>query len=281
MKARTFSTVVLVGVVALLVALDYMTPLYIMASLLCLTALWEFYKMAENKGIVTFKKTAMVFAVAMMVITYPPPRSYQNNFLDDGAFWGLIFNGLLLTFFTIGVLGFIALRTTKNNSLATAATTIFGFAYIPFLFSFLLLLVWLGKDGLLLATYLVAVTKSTDIGAYLVGSWIGKHKMSPQTSPKKTWEGFAGGVLMSLMVSLVFAYFLLPHLWWVHAAVLGLILSPVCVVGDLVESVIKRDTEIKDSGAFIPGIGGALDLIDSILFTAPVFFFYIAIKFFF
>jgi phosphatidate cytidylyltransferase len=266
MKARTFSTVVLVGGVALLVAFDGVLPLYVIGAGLCLAALWEFYRMAERKGVAPFKKTALGFAALMMAANYPFDKADLA-----GSF---TVNGILLALFTIGVLGVIALKPTKNNSLARAAVSVFGLLYVPFLFGFLLSLLNC-NNGMLLAIYVIAVTKCTDIGAYLVGSWLGQHQMSPRSSPKKTWEGFAGGVAVSLMVSLGFACFWLPELWWEHALFLGLVLPPLSVVGDLIESVIKRDTDTKDSGAFIPGIGGALDLIDSVLFTAPVFFFYL------
>ncbi|MDR1305793.1 MAG: phosphatidate cytidylyltransferase [Verrucomicrobiales bacterium] len=284
MKTRTFSTVVLVGAVALMVALKNVTGLYVIGLILCLGALWEFYKMAEHKGVAPFKKTAMVFAALMMIVIYPGFHyqwvQYGYVTLND-KITGLNanffnFEQVLPALFIISVLGFAALKPTKNNPLARVAVTVFGFLYIPFLFSFLLRLVPL-PNGLLLATYVVVVTKCTDIGAYLVGSCLGKHQMSPQSSPKKTWEGCAGGVLLALTVSLGFAYFLTPELWWRHALILGVLLPPLSVVGDLIESVIKRDTGAKDSGAVIPGIGGALDLVDSMLFTAPVFYFYLVL----
>ena len=291
MGKRTFSTVVLIGTVAALVWFNCLSALYVIGALFCLAALWEFYRMVEFKHIVTFKKLAMFFAVLLLVWNH----SAVSEWLKDGWYHGelrrvsfqfahvndsILMNERVMTalcaLFIISVLGLIALKQTKLNSLATAAVTIFGFFYIPFLFSFLLRLVD-SREGLLMAVYVVAVTKSTDIGAYLIGSLIGRHKMSPQTSPKKTWEGFFGGVAVALMVSTGFNLWVLPGWAWYHALILGLILPVACVVGDLAESVIKRDTEIKDSGTFIPGIGGALDLIDSILFTAPLFYFYMVL----
>jgi phosphatidate cytidylyltransferase len=133
------------------------------------------------------------------------------------------------------------------------------------------------KNSFLLI-YLLAVTKFSDVGAYVVGSLIGKHKMIPRISPGKTWEGFAGAMLTSLGISVAMVRLLgprLPQLTFTDSIVLGLLLPLISVVGDLAESVVKRDASIKDSGRTIPGIGGALDLIDSILFTAPVLYFYL------
>ena len=126
--------------------------------------------------------------------------------------------------------------------------------------------------------YLLAVTKFADVGAYVIGSLFGRNKMIPRISPGKTWEGLVGAVVTSLVISMAMTYLMGPHvpaISFTDSIVLGLLLPLVSVVGDLAESVVKRDASIKDSGRTIPGIGGALDLIDSILFTAPVLYFYL------
>src|SRR5436309_15682748 len=102
--------------------------------------------------------------------------------------------------------------------------------------------------------------------------------MVPQISAKKTWEGCFGALAFALFCS--FALFMLmpghlSMLTWTHATILGLLLGFAAVIGDLAESIIKRSTGVKDSGNFLPGIGGALDLVDSLLFTAPLMFFYL------
>jgi phosphatidate cytidylyltransferase len=126
--------------------------------------------------------------------------------------------------------------------------------------------------------WLIVVTKFSDMGAYLTGSLIGKHPLVPHISPKKTWEGFFGALAFSAAGGCALVALLpnkLQHLNLVHAGVLGVGLGFAAVVGDLAESIIKRSTDVKDSGSLLPGIGGALDLIDSILFTAPLMFFYL------
>ena len=115
------------------------------------------------------------------------------------------------------------------------------------------------------------------MGAYLTGSMIGKHPLIPHVSPHKTWEGFFGALGVATLGS--YGLFLLipdrlPGMTWYHAAVLGVLLGFAAIIGDLAESIIKRSTGVKDSGNFLPGIGGALDLIDSLLFTGPLLFFY-------
>jgi phosphatidate cytidylyltransferase len=126
--------------------------------------------------------------------------------------------------------------------------------------------------------YLVAITKFSDMGAYLTGSLIGRHQMIPHISPKKTWEGFFGALVFSLLASWGMFKLMpgnLAALNWTHATVLGLLLGFAAVIGDLAESIVKRSTGVKDSGNLLPGIGGALDLVDSLLFTAPLLFFYL------
>lgn len=163
--------------------------------------------------------------------------------------------------------------------------TIAGFLYVPWLSSFMTRVLYLpGRDpdgwlrGLPYLVFLIGATKFTDCGAYAMGSLIGKHKMIPHISPAKTWEGMIGAALGSLAAGLGI-YFAwqsrMPLLTPVSASVLCLVLASVCVIGDLAESIIKRCLEAKDSGNFLPGIGGSLDLIDSLLFTAPVFYFYL------
>ena len=112
----------------------------------------------------------------------------------------------------------------------------------------------------------------------LTGSLIGRHQMSPHISAKKTWEGFFGALGLALLCSLGLFKLMPGHLsvlTWTHATILGLLLGFAAVIGDLAESLIKRSTGVKDSGNLLPGIGGALDLIDSLLFTGPLLFFYL------
>ncbi len=116
------------------------------------------------------------------------------------------------------------------------------------------------------------------MGAYAVGSLIGKHKMIPRISPGKTWEGFGGAIVVSTGASLAFVHFFGAHMYGMnplHAVILGVVLSSTAVIGDLIESLFKREAGVKDSGNFFPGIGGILDLLDSLLFNAPIMYLYL------
>jgi phosphatidate cytidylyltransferase len=135
-----------------------------------------------------------------------------------------------------------------------------------------------GVDGKFYVLYFIVVTKFSDSGAYAVGSLIGRHKMIPRISPGKTWEGFGGAIVVSTGASLLFAHLAGPRLTgmnWIHAIILGVILSVGAVIGDLIESIFKREAGVKDSGRFFPGIGGVLDLLDSLLFNAPIMYLYL------
>src|SRR5690606_10585352 len=123
--------------------------------------------------------------------------------------------------------------------------------------------------------HLVAVTKLTDAGAYLVGSAIGKDKLVPHVSPGKTWQGFWGALAFAIAGSYLVWWLMdgrLPLIGPVSAGLLALAVSLTAVLGDLVESILKRSLEVKDSGQVMPGIGGFLDLIDSVILTAPVYY---------
>jgi len=163
-------------------------------------------------------------------------------------------------------------------------STVFGVVYTVIFFGFIVRLMYFrgdgsGLTGVFLMLYLIVVTKFSDMGAYLLGSLIGKHKMIPHISPGKSWEGLGGAFLGSLLgavllLSIVPAHHLLP-VTWLHGLILVPIMVFAAVTGDLAESIIKRCIAIKDSGQKFPGIGGILDLTDSLLFTAPVFYFYL------
>jgi phosphatidate cytidylyltransferase len=176
------------------------------------------------------------------------------------------------------------------EALLAVAANLLGFVYIAFLFNFAARVTFLVPDpntipgllsssGAFLLLWLLAVTKFTDMGAYIVGSMIGRHKMIPHVSPGKTWEGFGGALLFSQLAACGL-YLLFPEQLgifhhWGHVVALGFILSILAIIGDLAESVVKRAIHAKDSGSMLPGIGGSLDLIDSICFTAPALYFYL------
>jgi phosphatidate cytidylyltransferase len=249
----------------------------ILIALFGLAGQWEFYRAQEEKGHKVFEKSglfcgALIFVTTWYFLVLNPARA-------DYVHFGL---ELVLVFSLLGgLIRLVIVDEHHKTPIVTAALTVLGLLYVPFLFNFVALLAFMPGhtwENRYLLIYLLAVTKFSDVGAYVVGSLIGRHKMIPRISPGKTWEGFAGAITTSLVISVLMNVLLehrLPQINLRDSIILGLLLPLVSVVGDLAESVVKRDASIKDSGKTIPGIGGALDLIDSILFTAPVLYFYL------
>ena len=275
---RFLSTIALWSVALVIAFSGYELAFWGLISLFGLIALWEFYRMLDHRGLPNFKITAMICGAIMLGGSFyyfakmGPARSYD-------------FEVAVLLFFLLTVFArqmFARLR--QDEPLQTMAYTLFGLLYVLWLYNFITKIIYVvprssagAVTGQFYVLYLIAVTKFSDMGAYLLGSAIGRHQMIPHISPQKTWEGFFGALVLSLCASLAL-YKLMPgHLSvlnWTHATILGLLLGFAAVVGDLAESIIKRSTGVKDSGNFLPGIGGALDLVDSLLFTAPLLFFY-------
>ncbi len=161
----------------------------------------------------------------------------------------------------------------------TLGATLVGLIYVPFMLTFMARLLTVTPDmkqGFMLILWLIAVAKFCDVGALLAGKAFGRHKMSPNTSPGKTWEGAVGGCLVSIVVGFAFATLARdlfpPFLTPTWAAIFALPIAMLSIISDLVESMIKRMAKQKDSGKFIPGIGGAFDLTDSLILTAPTAF---------
>ena len=148
-----------------------------------------------------------------------------------------------------------------------ASSSVFALFYIPFLAGFVLLLAH-SKDPISKIFTLVVLVSFNDTFAYFSGVLFGKHPMAPHVSPKKTWEGLAGAIVATTVgASLVFVY-VLNDRWW-FGAIVGVLGVVTATCGDLIESAVKRDLHIKDMGTILPGHGGILDRVDSLLFTAP------------
>ena len=276
---RFASTLALWTVALLIIFSGYELAFFALIGTVGMIALWEFYGMLDHRGLPNFKITAMICGAAMLVGSfyyfshYGPARSYDYEMA-------------VLLFFLLTVITrqmFDGLR--DDAPLRTMAYTLFGLLYVLWLYNFITKIVYVtprtpsgAVTGQFYVFYCIAITKFSDMGAYLTGSLIGRHPLVPHISPKKTWEGFFGALAFSLLAS-VGLFKLMPTqlsvLTLAHSIVLGLLLGFAAVIGDLAESIIKRSTGVKDSGNMLPGIGGALDLVDSLLFTAPLLFFYL------
>jgi phosphatidate cytidylyltransferase len=168
------------------------------------------------------------------------------------------------------VLVYMLLRDPKDFVRKSTAAA-FAIFYLAFLGGFILLLAH-DKDGLARIFTLVVLVSCNDTFAYIFGVLIGKHPLAPAISPKKTWEGLVGSIIATTIGSALVFQFALDHTWWIGAAI-GLVAVVTSTCGDLIESAVKRDLAIKDMGTILPGHGGILDRIDSVLFTGPAVWF--------
>ncbi|MBV9671776.1 MAG: CDP-archaeol synthase [Verrucomicrobia bacterium] len=251
----------------------------VLIATLGIAGLWEYFRMIERSGLPCFKVFGIICGAACFVGSFFALRTNNQSSAYD-------FEMFVLLVFLFGVFARQMFRPTiKNTPLETMAYTLFGLLYVAWLFNFLTKIVYvIPRDpaghtvGQFYVLYLVVVTKFADMGAYLVGSRIGRHPLMPHISPAKTWEGFAGSLVFAVLGSVVVVKVMpsqFAYLNLLHAIGLGMLLGIAAMVGDLGESIIKRSTGVKDSGAVLPGIGGMLDLIDSLLFTGPLLFFYL------
>jgi phosphatidate cytidylyltransferase len=283
-KTRVFlrrlgSSVALWSLALWIIFAGYEPGFFVLIAGLGLVGLWEYYTMLDHRKLPNFKIIGMLCGAVLSFGSFywlsqvGPARTYDFEV------------GSLLMLMLVIFARQMFMKKHDILPLETMALTVFGLFYVPWLFSFVTKIVYLlPRDemghvtGHFYVLWLVVVTKFSDMGAYVTGSLIGKHLLVPHISPKKTWEGFFGALAFSTAGGCGLLAIMGPRLSYLnqtHAVILGLGLGFAAIVGDLAESIVKRSADVKDSGRFLPGIGGALDLIDSILFTAPLMFFYL------
>lgn len=223
---------------------------------------WELLELLRAHGVPVYRFFAISMCALIPLVVYDAgggTRAGEVLFIVLACF------GLFLIQF---------LRSENPRALEGIALTLFSILYIGWFLSHLIKLRLL-PDGHLWIAYLIAVTKVGDIAAYLIGSLWGRHSLIPHISPKKSIEGTLAGLAASIGVSLAFSGHL-PAPWpALQLAGVGLVMGLVAQCGDLSESLIKRYCGAKDSGRVIPGFGGLLDVMDSVLFTAPLFYFFV------
>jgi len=253
---RISSAILLILVIIATMFINWFFNLVVMFFIL--SGLYEFFTMVENKGIRLYK----YFGIGIGAII---PLSIIFRF-EPTKSWELLFIVMALLFLILMQLG----RRNSSGVVVDVSTTLFGILYVSWFFSFLIKIRQLpGGVGLLAAVLLV--TKLGDIGAFLVGVRFGKTPFMSRISPKKSVEGAVGGLLFSVFGALICKNFLPFN--YPQLVLLGICFGVLGQAGDLSESLMKRDCQVKDSSGIFPGMGGSLDAVDSVLFTAPVFYF--------
>ena len=242
------------------------------------------------------------------VIRYLPPLAFSGVVILGGAlalfeFYRLCF-GDRSHFWQIGIglTGFVALilgthwpgiivptllatlvcaisvpllsRSPLEQSLRDSAMTVFGILYLGLTLG-TLSMTRLLPQGEWLIFFLLLVTWASDTAAYYIGTLYGQHRLAPTISPKKTFEGLVGGLIAAIIIAYAARWWFLPELSGLDCLILGTLLTMAGLWGDLTESAMKRSVGMKDSGGILPGHGGMLDRLDSLLFTAPIFYYYV------
>ena len=291
---RLASSVVLLGVVFYGLLGGSPISVFLVGGIIMLlnvVGLLEFYGMVNANGLPRFKWLGLAGGVTLVGTLFVYLSGLAKQQLGEPTTGGAA--ELELGIFAVLLLALLGRRVFTHPaapSFSMVGHTMLGVLYVSWLLGFMLKIYFFAKQagagldpGYCLLFFILA-TKCSDIGAYSLGSLIGRHKMIPSVSPAKTWEGFVGAILLSAAAAMVMAYYWGPAklggMTLGHAAALGPVLAVGAVIGDLVESVFKRDSGVKDSGSFFPGIGGILDLLDSLLFNAPLMFLYLRLVLF-
>ncbi|EQA46881.1 phosphatidate cytidylyltransferase [Leptospira broomii serovar Hurstbridge str. 5399] len=254
--------------------------------------LTEFYRLSDRQQDGRpFKGTGIFFFLVILLLYYfrfvaaqnkfEAPMVFQRNF----KFFVPPFDAVILAFILLFITSFVLqiLRRPLDGAIFSVSSTVLGVFYAAVPLGHLLLLLGM-NDGIYYIFLVSVATFLTDVGGYFGGRWFGRNPAGLAISPKKTWEGYVSGIIIAAL-----SVFLLNFIWEKNTGVatpvggaevllISLILSIVGVIGDLLESAMKRDAKVKDSGNLIPGHGGILDRADALLLTVPMLYFYLQIK---
>ncbi len=260
---RLYAALVFVPPFYFLVRHTPTSAFFVLVTAAALLALWEFYRLyfRDQRALGTMVLGLGAAAATLASLQWPWVVSDRTV--------------LLLT--VIAMLSYRLLSTRDlRKGLEDSAVLIFGVVYVALTLGYLLLTRAL-PDGEFLIFFVFLVTWATDTGAYYAGTSLGRHRLAPVISPNKTVEGLIGGFALALGAAFLARVWFLPSFGVTDCLVAGVLLAIAGVMGDLTESALKRSAGVKDSGGVIPGHGGMLDRLDSLLFTSPVFYYYVTV----
>jgi len=275
MKSRLLTALFALPVLILSIVLPYFLPQYpqtnwlfvVIAAFALVAGLYEFFSITKKLELKADASIAFLGAAAFFVaFIFDAPKNAPDLLI------------LTVAFFLILVLATQMFRFQKDFSkmLTGVGVTILGVLYVVFLGGFLVA-TRVGFDPILsskLLLFYFAVNFGSDAGAYFVGKNLGKHKLNPKISPGKTWEGLIGGILFSAAFAALATLLFFPELSYKFSIPLAVVMAVVGVIGDLAESAMKRGADVKDAANFLPGHGGLLDRLDSLLFNAPILYYF-------
>src|SRR5438445_8531122 len=270
--SRIITAVILLPFLIASILVSWLQPLFVvLAAAAMVLGLYEFYLLAGKKGIKADAAAGYLAAVALFIIFYFATPNPTQDRLDVQSLL------LVLLIFTIGTLIAATFRGAPfEKMIASTGATILGVLYVVMLGGHLVA-VRTGfpqKLSAHLLSFFFLVCMGSDIGAYYVGRAIGRHKLAPKISPGKTWEGVAGGVVAGLALATVAHFWFFRELPLQWALPLAAVMTILGILGDLTESALKRGAGAKDAANILPGHGGALDRLDSLLFNAPLLYYF-------
>lgn len=256
MRVRTLSAVVALAIFVPFIILG--GPYFAFA--IFVLAMVGLYEIARMKDIPYFNAIGLIASLALTLVVLPPHYMIKPIETINSQFLFYLCGMALLV---------LTIHQYKKFTFESAAVLMFASLYVGFGFRFMILIRDMGIDTLM---YLCIVIWATDVGAYLVGRFFGKHKLAPEVSPNKTIEGAIGGIVIAMLIGVSYVRIFTPDLGNTrHVWLLSILLSIVGQCGDLVESALKRHFGVKDSGNFMPGHGGVLDRFDSLIFASFMF----------
>lgn len=283
MKSRIVSGILLIGAFLAVVAFLPTPGCWAVLVFVSCASQWEAYKIIEKTGVQVFKIVGLL--CGSLVISIPFVFLWARG--GDPSVGHEVESLAILTSIAVILLRQFP-QKFNERPLSTVAFTLFGVMYTPFLLNHFTKIAFLngagpergiGADGRWLIVYSVLVVKSADMGAYFVGTRFGRHRIFKRLSPAKTWEGLGGGLVAAVLISFLFWLAVARSISGLNMDVLdsillGFLLTGAGLLGDLFESLLKRSGGVKDSGSAVPGLGGILDTIDSLLLGAPALYFY-------
>lgn len=267
MSNRITRILVAVLAIPLILGLSYWgkIPFLVFALVIGLVSFYEFSAMAKIKNIFVCNLVGFL-SVALIIL-----NAYFHFFELEIFFLS-----------AIPVLLLIELFRNKHSAISNISATLLGIFYTGFFTATLIGIreYYVGNSldysngGFIIISILITLWM-TDSAAYFIGSAFGKHKLFPRVSPNKSWEGAIAGFLFAIITLVVLKFVLLDFLGWIDIIAFGIIIGIFGQIGDLIESLVKRDAGVKDSSNIIPGHGGIFDRFDSLLFSAPIIYLYL------